>query len=114
MESILDTVKKMLGIESDYTHFDIDIITNINTIFLNLQQIGVGPNSGFSIMDKSSVWKDYITGDNLEAVKTFIYLKVRLLFDPPTNAFLVDAMERQIREIEWRLNAQVERGALID
>jgi len=110
MESILDTIKKMLGIESDYTHFDIDIITNINTIFLNLQQIGVGPKSGFSITDNTTQWNDYISGENLEAVKTYIYLKVRLLFDPPTNAFLVDAMERQIREIEWRLNVQVEGG----
>lgn len=113
MESILDTIKKMLGIESDYTHFDIDIITNINTIFLNLQQIGVGPKSGFSITDNTTTWNDYISGENLEAVKTYIYLKVRLLFDPPTNAFLVDAMERQIREIEWRLNVQVEGGDLI-
>ena len=112
MESILDTIKKMLGIESDYTHFDIDIITNINTIFLNLQQIGVGPKSGFSITDNTTTWNDYISGGNLEAVKTYIYLKVRLLFDPPTNAFLVDAMERQIREIEWRLNVQVEGGDL--
>lgn len=112
MESILDTIKKMLGIESDYTHFDIDIITNINTIFLNLQQIGVGPKSGFSITDNTTTWYDYISGENLEAVKTYIYLKVRLLFDPPTNAFLVDAMERQIREIEWRLNVQVEGGDL--
>lgn len=112
MESILDTIKKMLGIESDYTHFDIDIITNINTAFLNLQQIGVGPKSGFSITDNTAKWSDYISGENLEAVKTYIYLKVRLLFDPPTNAFLVDAMERQIREIEWRLNVQVEGGGL--
>lgn len=112
MESILDTIKKMLGIESDYTHFDIDIITNINTIFLNLQQIGVGPKSGFSITDNTTKWNDYISLGNLEAVKTYIYLKVRLLFDPPTNAFLVDAMERQIREIEWRLNVQVEGGDL--
>lgn len=112
MESILDTIKKMLGIETDYTHFDIDIITNINTTFLNLQQIGVGPKSGFSITDNTTKWNDYISGENLEAVKTYIYLKVRLLFDPPTNAFLVDAMERQIREIEWRLNVQVEGGDL--
>ena len=110
MESILDTIKKMLGIESDYTHFDIDIITNINTAFLNLQQIGVGPNSGFSITDNTTKWNDYISEENLEAVKTYVYLKVRLLFDPPTNAFLVDAMERQIMEIEWRLNVQVEGG----
>ena len=114
MESILDTIKKMLGIESDYTHFDIDIITNINTAFLNLQQIGVGPKSGFSITDNTTKWSDYISGEKLEAVKTYIYLKVRLLFDPPTNAFLVDAMERQIREIEWRLNVQVEGGGLND
>ena len=110
MDSILYTIKKMLGIELDYTHFDIDIITNINTTFMNLQQIGVGPKTGFHITDTTSKWVDYIDDENLEAVKTFIYLKVRLLFDPPTNAFLVDAMERQIKEIEWRLNVQVEGG----
>ena len=110
MKSILDTIKKMLGIEPDYKHFDIDIITNINTTFMNLQQIGVGPKNGFFITDNSTEWADYISEESLEAVKTFIYLKVRLLFDPPTNAFLVDAMERQIKEIEWRLNVQVEGG----
>lgn len=110
MDSILDSVKKMLGIEKEYTHFDPDVIIHINTTFMNLQQIGVGPKNGFSITDSSSKWVDYIVEESLEAVKTFIYLKVRLIFDPPTNAFLVDAMERQVKEIEWRLNVQVEGG----
>lgn len=110
MESILDTIKKMLGIEIDYTHFDLDIITSINSVFMNLQQIGVGPKDGYHIQDSTNKWEEYTTAKDLEAIKTFIYLKVRLIFDPPANAFLVDAIERQLKELEWRLNVQVEGG----
>lgn len=112
MDSILVTIKKMLGIDDSYEHFDTDIIVNINTIFMMLNQLGIGPTNGFSIKDKSSIWDDYISVDylNMEAVKTYIYLRVRLLFDPPTNAFLVEAIKSQIKEIEWRLNVQAEGG----
>lgn len=109
MESILTSIKKMLGLDEDYTHFDTDIIIHINTIFMTLQQLGVGPPNGFTIRDKEDKWTDFIDTNQMEAVKTFVYLRVRLLFDPPTNSFLVDAMERQIREIEWRLNVQAEK-----
>lgn len=112
MESILVTIKKMLGLEDDYEHFDTDIIVNINTIFMVLNQMGVGPTKGFSIRDKNALWTDYLSDDdsNMEAVMTYIYLRVRLLFDPPANSFLIEAIKSQISEIEWRLNVQAEGG----
>lgn len=110
MMSILETIKKLLGIESSYNHFDTDIIVAINTVFFSLNQIGIGPPNGFSITDSSTEWTDYlpVDDDNYEAVKTYMQLKVRLLFDPPTSSFVLDAMERQIKEIEWRLKTQAE------
>lgn len=111
MESILVTIKKMLGIDDEYEHFDQDIIVNINTVFMVLNQLGVGPLGGFFIRDKTKTWDEYLmTETNLESVKTYIYLRVRLLFDPPSNSFLVEAIKGQIAEIEWRLNVQAEGG----
>lgn len=110
MDSILTSMKKMLGMEPDYDHFDTDVIVNINTVFMHLQQLGVGPKGGYSITDSKQKWEDFTEGEQIEAVKTFMYLRLRLLFDPPTNAFLVDSMERQVKELEWRLNVQVEGG----
>jgi hypothetical protein len=99
----------MLGIEPDYTHFDQDIIININTVLMVLTQIGVGPSTGLFITDSTQLWADFLgERKDLEAIKTFVYLKVRLLFDPPSNAFIVEAMERQIKELEWRLMVQSE------
>lgn len=108
-DSILDMTKKMIGFESDYTAFDLDIITHINSTFFALQQLGIGPESGFVITDKSSKWSDYLTGNDLSAVKTYMFLKVRLLFDPPTTSFANEAIKNQITELEWRLNVQSER-----
>lgn len=110
MDSILLSMKKMLGMEPDYTHFDTDVIININSIFMHLQQLGVGPKEGFSIKGNEQIWGDFVEEGDLEAAKTFMYLKLRLLFDPPSNAFLVDSMVRQVSEIEWRLNVQAEGG----
>ena len=112
MDSILVTIKKMLGLDDTYEHFDTDIIVNINTIFMVLNQLGVGPTKGFSIRDKNAMWSDYLPVDdlNMEAVMTYIYLRVRLLFDPPANSFLIEAIKSQISEIEWRLNVQAEGG----
>jgi len=109
VESILVSVKKMLGIEQDYTHFDSDIILNINSVLLSLNQLGIGPTTGFIITGDDETWSSFI-GDreDIEAVKTLVYLKVRLVFDPPSNAFVLEAMERQIKEFEWRLNIQAE------
>lgn len=109
MESILDSVKKMLGIAEEYDYFDNDIIMHINSVFLNLTQIGVGPEEGFLIEDDTSEWIDFI-GDvaQLQAVKSYMYLKVRLLFDPPLNSAVLESMNRMIAEYEWRLRLAAE------
>ena len=103
MESILTSIKKLLGIMSDYTNFDDDIIIHINTAFAMLNQLGVGPEGGFMIVDANSRWEDYTTEKNLNMVKTYIYLKVRLLFDPPTSSALIESINRTLSEIEWRI-----------
>lgn len=103
--SILTSIKKMLGIAEDYTEFDEDIITHINSVFLNLTQLGVGPEEGFMIEDDTAVWEDFIDGSiRLQAVKTYIYLKVKLLFDPPLSSSVTESFTRMIAELEWRLN----------
>jgi hypothetical protein len=109
MDSILISVKKLLGIDETYTQFDPDIILNINSVLMSLNQLGIGPTTGFMITGNLESWSS-ILGDrqDIESVKLYVFLKVRLVFDPPTNAFLVEAMERQIRELEWRINAQAE------
>lgn len=103
MESILISIKKLLGIMPDYTNFDDDIIIHINTAFAMLNQLGVGPKGGFMIVDENSAWEEYTTETNLNMVKTYIYLKVRLLFDPPTSSVLVESINRSIAELEWRI-----------
>ena len=107
-ESILTSIKKLLGITEEYTQFDTDIIIHINSVFMILRQLGVGPEDGFAIEDSNAVWTDYIpnaTLAKLEAVKTYVYLKVKLLFDPPLSGTAVAAAERLITEFEWRINA---------
>lgn len=107
--SILTSIKKLLGVEEDYTHFDPDIIMHINSALMSLNQLGIGPTTGFRIEDANAKWTDFITGRlDLEGVKTYVYLKVRLIFDPPQMGYLVEAIKDQIKELEWRLNAQVE------
>lgn len=109
MESILTSVKKMLGITEEYDHFDPDIIMHINTVFMTLNQIGVGPEEGFFIEDDGTEWTEYIPDlTKLQAVKSYVYLKVRLLFDPPSSSSVIEAMNRQISELEWRLNVAAE------
>lgn len=109
MDSILTSVKKLLGIAEEYTQFDEDIIMHINTVFLNLTQLGVGPEEGFSIEDDSAIWEDFIEDNiQLQAVKSYMYLKVKLLFDPPLSSSVVESMNRMIAELEWRLNVAVE------
>lgn len=109
MESILTSIKKLLGIEDEYTQFDSDLIMHINTVFLNLTQLGVGPSEGFMIEDDAAIWEDFI-GDStqLQAVKTYVYLKVKLMFDPPLSSSVIDSMNRMISELEWRLNVVVD------
>ena len=108
-DSILTSIKKLLGITEEYEHFDQDIIMHINSVFMILNQLGVGPSNGFSITDKTAVWSDFISeGTNLESVKSYIYLKVRLLFDPPTTSAVMESMNRMISELEFRLNVSAE------
>ena len=107
--SILTSIKKMLGVAEDYTEFDEDIITHINSVFLNLTQLGVGPEEGFMIEDDTAVWEDFINDSvQLQAVKTYVYLKVKLLFDPPLSSSVTESINRMIAELEWRLNAAVD------
>lgn len=108
-ESILLSIKKLLGLDKSYTVFDPDIIIHINSVFMILNQLGVGPEKGFRIEDDIAVWHDYITDeDNLDAVKTYIYLKVKLIFDPPLNSAVMNAYKESINEFEWRANLQAE------
>ena len=104
IDSILTSIKKLLGIEEDYTQFDSDIVIFINSAFVNLKQLGVGSTSGFNITGPDETWSDFLsTGIDVFAVKTFIYMKVRLAFDPPQNSYLIEAINLQLREAEWRL-----------
>ena len=104
MESILTSIKKMLGIAEEYTHFDADLIIHINSVFAILTQIGVGPSEGFSIEDNTDVWTDFIQDNKkLESVKSYTYMKVKLLFDPPINSSVIESMNRIISELEWRI-----------
>lgn len=110
MDSILTSIKKLLGIAEEYDHFDPDIIMHINTVFSVLTQLGVGPSSGFSITDKTAVWSDYVKSDSrLEMLKSYMYLKVKLLFDPPLGTASIEAINRQISELEWRINVANDR-----
>jgi|SRR5215510_8788639 len=103
--SILDDTKKILGLAPDYDVFDLDIITHINSAFSVVCQLGVGPEDGFFVQNESEVWDDFpVPTNQLSLVRTYIYLKVRMLFDPPTTSFLIEAMNKQIAEYEWRLN----------
>ena len=109
MDSILTSVKKMLGIAEEYTHFDADLIMHINSVFMILNQLGIGPTNGFTISDDYALWSDFIPdGQNLELVKSYMYMKVRLMFDPPSSSAVLSAMEKSISEFEWRLNVQAE------
>lgn len=109
MESILTSIKKLLGIEEDYEYFDADLIMHINSVFMILNQLGVGPEEGFSIQDASNTWSEFITdGSNLESVKSYIFLKVKLMFDPPTSSAVIESINRSISELEWRLNVSVD------
>lgn len=114
-QSILTSTKKILGIAGDYTAFDLDIITHINAAFSTLTQLGVGPVEGFMIEDAETEWYDYIEDDiQLNTVKSYVFLKVRQLFDPPTTSYLITAMEKQIQEFEWRLNTNRESTEWVD
>ena len=111
MESILTSIKKMLGIDEEYTHFDADVIMHINSVLMILTQLGVGPAEGFMIEDDTSTWVDFIPEANaaqLHAVKSYIFMKVKLIFDPPLSSAVIESYNRQIAEFECRLNVAVD------
>ena len=113
MESILTTIKTQLGYEEADTGYDAEIITHINTVLMDLTQLGVGPADGFEIEDESSTWQDFL-GDNVKkfnAVKTYIYMRVKLIFDSSTmSSALIESFNRQCDRFEWRLNHAAEFG----
>lgn len=107
MGSILDEIKDSLDISDEYTAFDNTLIMHINAVFSTLSQLGIGPNEGFEISDNTATWEDFLAGDpRYNSVKTYVYMKVRLAFDPPSTSFAITSLENQAREIEWRLNEQ--------
>lgn len=106
--SILNSVKKTLNVPADYDAFDPDIIMHINSVFSTLNQLGVGPQQGFSIADDTVEWSAYLTDPRLNNVQSYMHLRVRLLFDPPDRAAVLTAYQEQIKELEWRINAQRE------
>ena len=114
MESILDTIKQLLGIPVDDDNFDTDVKININAAIFALSQIGVGPANGYIVTSNTQMWNDYIGASliNLEGVKNYIYLKTTLIFDPPTNSSTIDAINKSLSELEWRMQLAVETNNL--
>jgi len=111
MDSVLTSIKKLLGVDEDYEHFDVDIMMHINSVLMRLNQLGVGPTKGYHISSKAETWSDFIGDrDDLEAVKTYVYDRVRLIFDPPSAGYLVEAIKERSKEFEWCINVQVEGG----
>lgn len=110
MESILNTIKKLLGIDSDDDSFDVDIMAIVNSIIPVLSQMGVGPKNGFIITSTEDKWEDYIKDSdiNLEGVKTYLYLRTKLIFDPPSNSTVIESFNKSISELEWRMMLAVE------
>lgn len=114
-ESILRDIKKMLGLDVDYNPYDTDVIVLINSALMVLCQLGVGPKAGFVVKDYSSKWSDFLVNEvKLEAAKQYIYLKVRMTFDPPSSSAVLSSYEKQIQELEWRLNVQAESVETFD
>ena len=109
--SILDSVKKDIGIGTDYDHFDPDIITAINMAFATLNQLGCGPTGGFSISDDTTEWSDYISDPDspvLGFVKTYVSKKTKIIFDPPLSSSVMEAMKEVLKELEFRINVAVD------
>lgn len=113
-DSILTTIKKLLGIDESFTMFDMEVTVGINSAFATLQDLGVGPGDGFEIHGSQSKWKEFITDKRLNSVITFVYYSTKLGFDPPATSYAISAMEKQIEELKWRLNVYAETGGLND
>ena len=114
MDSILKSIKHNIGPAGEYTHFDPNIIMEINTAFMTLTQLGVGPPKGFSIKDDTETWDDFLPEDDLrfEGAKTYVELTTKLIFDPPTNATVLASIERTLERLEWRLNLAAETSTV--
>lgn len=119
--SILDDVKKMLGLGQDYTAFDLDVMTHVNSILAVLNGLGIGPVAGFMIVDNTSTWETYLGPDavlpndpKFNLVKSYMFLRVRMLFDPPATSMAIDAMTKMYEEFEWRLNTEREGDSWTD
>lgn len=113
MNSILTSIKKMLGIVEECEDFDTDIIIHINTALSSLTQIGVGPSDGFLITDKSSEWSNFINDNKkLEMIKTYIFLKVKNVFDPPASSTVKEIYNQNISELEWRISVEVNQEVI--
>lgn len=109
MDSILTSIKKLLGMPDEYEHFDQDLIIHINSVFAILNQIGVGPKNGFTISDETATWNQFLPDSpKLESVKSYIYLKAQLMFDPPLSSAVMECKKQQISELEWRLQVAAE------
>jgi len=115
-QSILKSTKKILGVGDDDTSFDLDIITHINSAFSTLTDLGVGPETGFTIEDDTAEWDSYLSDDlaKLSKVKTVVYLQVKLIFDPPTSGYLLDTTKQLLQEAQWRLNVNRETTEWVD
>ena len=117
-DSILNSLKKMLGMTSEFTAFDTELLIHINSIFMTLHQLGVGPKEVFKISGSEETWSSFLsnarTENDLNAVMDYMYLKLRILFDPPSSSYVLSALESQMKEYEWRLNVQAERGEEVD
>lgn len=113
--SILNSTKKVLGLEADYTDFDTDILTHINSVFSTLNQLGIGPSEGFMIEDATPTWDAFLGEDlRLNQVRSYVFLRVRLLFDPPPTSFVIESLQQQINKLEWSINVQREGEAWTD
>ena len=110
MDSILQSIKKLLGLDEDYDAFDDDVMMHINSVLMILTQLGVGPKNGFSITGEEETWEDYLGEDisKLSAVKTYVYLKVKTMFNPTSSSVVNEATKEMLKELEWRLNSEIE------
>lgn len=114
-DSILTDVKKLLGIQKEYTHFDQDILIHINTALSTIFQLGYPHDVPHRIASEEDTWETLLGEQKeIESIKTLIYLKVRLVFDPPTNSFTIEAIKNIIAELEWRLNVTVDKGVVYE
>lgn len=114
-QSILDNVKKMVGVDPSLTVFDLDILTHINSVFADLEQLGIGPVGGYMIEDNVPTWDAFLGNDpRLSSVKSYVYFRVRLMFDPPQTSYLIESLNKQVEKMEWRLNVTREGGSWID